>query len=144
MVDEHSEHQPSRDVLHPPRSAERYHTWAKEQAAAKADGDRFRLAVEAVDTGEMVGTVGFHEADPHAGRFMYGIAGADHQRKGHAAKAAVLLRFMFAERRYHKCEAQIYAYNAASLALHRRLSSVSRRAASATSRSLLASTAISS
>ncbi len=28
---------------------------------------------------------------------------------------------MFGERRYHKCEAGIYAYNEASLALHRRL-----------------------
>lgn len=33
----------------------------------------------------------------------------------------MLLRFMFAERRYHKCEARIFAHNEASLALHRRL-----------------------
>jgi RimJ/RimL family protein N-acetyltransferase len=33
----------------------------------------------------------------------------------------VLLRFMFAERRYHKCEARVFAHNEASLALHRRL-----------------------
>lgn len=30
----------------------------------------------------------------------------------------LLLRFMFGERRYHKCEARIRADNAASLALH--------------------------
>lgn len=46
----------------------------------------------------------------------------DHRRKGYAAEAVVLvLRFMFAERRYHKCLAAIFAHNEASLALFRRL-----------------------
>ncbi|MEW1550413.1 GNAT family N-acetyltransferase [Streptomyces tsukubensis] len=121
--DEHSGDQRSGDVLHPPRSAEGYRAWAREQAAAEAGGDCFRLAVEAVDGGELVGTVGSHEADARSGRFMYGIAiGSAHQRRGYAAEAAVLfLRYMFAERRFHKCEARVYAYNEASLALHRRL-----------------------
>ncbi|GAA2429184.1 GNAT family protein [Streptomyces macrosporus] len=111
------------DLLHPPRSAEGFRAWARERAAAKPEGDRFGLAIEAVDTGEMVGAVGSHHADPHAGRFEYGVTiGADHRRKGYAAEAVVmLLRFMFAERRYHKCEARIFAHNEASLALHRRL-----------------------
>jgi RimJ/RimL family protein N-acetyltransferase len=111
------------DVLHPPRSAEGYRAWAKEQAAAEADGDCFRLAVEAVDTGELVGAVGSHHADPRAGWFEYGVTiGADHRRKGYAAEAVVLLlRFMFAERRYHKCGARIFAHNEASLVFHRRL-----------------------
>jgi RimJ/RimL family protein N-acetyltransferase len=111
------------DVLHPPRSAEGYRAWAKELAAAKSDGDSFQLAIQAVDTGEIVGRVGSHHADPPAGRFEYGVTiGADHRRKGYAAEAVVLLlRFMFAERRYHKCESRIFAHNEASLALHRRL-----------------------
>lgn len=33
----------------------------------------------------------------------------------------MLLRFMFSERRFHKCGARIFAHNEASLALHRRL-----------------------
>lgn len=33
----------------------------------------------------------------------------------------MLLRFMFAERRYHKCQARLFAHNEASLAPHRRL-----------------------
>ena len=46
----------------------------------------------------------------------------EHRRKGYAAEAVVmLLRFMFAERRYHRCEARIFAHNQASLALHRGL-----------------------
>ncbi|MEU9625146.1 MULTISPECIES: GNAT family protein [unclassified Streptomyces] len=111
------------DLLQPPRSAESFRTWAKEQAVAKSDVDGFGLAIEAVDTGEIVGAVGSHHADPRAGWFEYGITmGAEHRRKGFAAEAVVmLLRFMFAERRYHKCQARIFAHNEASLALHRRL-----------------------
>jgi RimJ/RimL family protein N-acetyltransferase len=121
--DEHSEHQRSADMLHLPRSAEGYRAWAKEQATAKPDGDCFSLAIEALDTGEPVGALSTHHADPRTGRFKYGIGiGADHHRKGYASEAVVLLlRFMFGERRYHKCEAEVYAYNEASLALHRRL-----------------------
>ncbi|WP_328332599.1 MULTISPECIES: GNAT family N-acetyltransferase [unclassified Streptomyces] len=111
------------DLLQPPRSAEGFRAWAKEQAAASPDGDRFQLAVEAVETGEIVGAVGSHQADSSAGWFEYGVTiGADHRRKGYAAEAVVmLLRFMFAERRYHKCGARIFAHNEASLALQRRL-----------------------
>ncbi|GHE12844.1 GNAT family N-acetyltransferase [Streptomyces alanosinicus] len=111
------------DVLRPPRSAEGFRVWAKEQSAAPSDGDCFQLAIEVVDTGETVGAVASHQADPRAGWFEYGVTiGADHRRKGYAAEAVVtLLRFMFAERRYHKCEARIFAHNEASLALHRRL-----------------------
>jgi RimJ/RimL family protein N-acetyltransferase len=60
---------------------------------------------------------------PRAGWFEYGITiGTDHRRKGYAAEAVVmLLRFMFAERRYHKCQARIFAHNETSLALQRRL-----------------------
>ncbi|MCX4854382.1 GNAT family N-acetyltransferase [Streptomyces canus] len=111
------------DLLQPPRSAESFRTWAKEQAVAESDGDGFGLAIEAVDTGEIVGAIRSHHADPRAGWFEYGITmGAEHRRKGFAAEAVVmLLRFMFAERRYHKCQARIFAHNEASLALHRRL-----------------------
>ncbi|MFJ8922986.1 GNAT family N-acetyltransferase [Streptomyces sp. NPDC102415] len=112
------------DLLNPPRSAESFRAWAKEQATtAKPDSDRFGLAIEALDTGEMVGAVGSHQADPRAGCFEYGVTiGADHRRKGYAGEAVVmLLRFMFAERRYHKCEARIFAHNEASLRLHGQL-----------------------
>ncbi|RST01865.1 N-acetyltransferase [Streptomyces sp. WAC07149] len=111
------------DRVGPPRSAEGYRAWAAEQATAKTASDRFQLAVEAVDTGETVGAVGSHQADARAGWFEYGITiGAEHRRKGYATEAAVLmLRFMFHEHRYHKCQVRIFAHNEASLALHRRL-----------------------
>ena len=56
-------------------------------------------------------------------RYGYGIGvGAAHQRRGYASEAVLLLlRFMFGERRYYKCEVHIYVYNVASLALHRSL-----------------------
>lgn len=106
-----------------PRSAESYRAWAKEQAVARGDDDRFRLAVEATVTGELVGTVGSHRTGRRSGWFECDVMiGADHRRKGYAAEAvALLLRFMFAERRYHKCLAAIFAHNEASLALFRRL-----------------------
>ncbi|MFG3508722.1 GNAT family N-acetyltransferase [Streptomyces sp. NPDC047821] len=121
--DAHTGHQRSVDALHPPRSAEGYHAWTAGQAVAVPEGDDFRLAVEALDTGELVGSVATADSDPRAGRFRYGIGiGGAHQRRGYAADAVVvLLRFMFGERRYHKCEAGIHAYNEPSLALHRKL-----------------------
>ncbi|MFD7555610.1 GNAT family N-acetyltransferase [Streptomyces sp. NPDC059835] len=111
------------DLLNPPRSAEEFRAWAKEQAAAKSDGDCFGLAIEAVDTREIVGAVGSHHADPRAGWFEYGVTmEAGHRRKGYASEAVVmLLRFMFDERRFHKCGARIFADNEGSLAFQRRL-----------------------
>ncbi|MGW3205761.1 GNAT family N-acetyltransferase [Streptomyces sp. NPDC001135] len=105
-----------------PRSAESCRAWAKEQAVAKCDDDRFRLAVESTATGELVGTVGSHHTGPRSGWFEFDIAiAADHRRRGYATEALeLLLRFMFAERRYHKCLATIFAHNEASLALTRR------------------------
>jgi RimJ/RimL family protein N-acetyltransferase len=111
------------DLLHPPRSAESFRIWAKEQAVADSHGDCFRLAIEAMHTGELVGAVGSGRADACSGWFEYGVTlSADHRGKGYAAEAVVILmRFMFAERRYHKCQARIFAHNEASLAFHRRL-----------------------
>lgn len=106
-----------------PRSAESCRALAKEQAVAECDDDCFRLAVEATATGELVGTVGSHRTGPRSGWFELDVMiGADHRRRGYAAEAvALLLRFMFAERRYHKCLAAVLAPNEASLGLFRRL-----------------------
>jgi RimJ/RimL family protein N-acetyltransferase len=106
-----------------PRSAESYRTWATEQAVAPCEDDRFRLAVETRATGELVGTVGSDRTGPRSGWFEFDVTiGADHRRRGYATEAVVLLlRFMFAERRYHKCLAAVFDHNEASLALFRRL-----------------------
>ena len=119
----HSGHQRSNNALRPPAAAERYRTWAKEVAGAQSENDAFTLAVEALDSGALVGSIVTHHVHPVAGRFMYGLSiGDGHQRRGYATEAAILvLRFMFAERRFHKCEVEVFAYNEPSLALHRRL-----------------------
>ncbi|WP_190037075.1 GNAT family N-acetyltransferase [Streptomyces fructofermentans] len=111
------------DLLDVPRSAESFRAWATEHSAQGPGADSFRLVVEAVDTGEAVGAVSSQHADPRAGRFEHGVTiGAEHRRRGYAAEAVVLLlRFMFTERRFHKCQASVLAYNEGSLALHRRL-----------------------
>ncbi|MFE7467406.1 GNAT family N-acetyltransferase [Streptomyces sp. NPDC057499] len=107
----------------PPRSAEHHRARVKEQAAALSDGDCFQLAIEALETGKIVGSVGSFHADPRSGWFEYGVViDAGHRRSGYAAEAVrLLLRHMFEERRFHKCQARILAYNTASLALHQRL-----------------------
>ncbi|WP_228122974.1 GNAT family N-acetyltransferase [Saccharothrix syringae] len=109
------------DRVYPPRSAAGHREWALARATAATGGDEFTLAVEA--GGVVVGRVSTHNADQRAGRFGYGIGiGHEYQRRGYAAEAVgLLLDFMFAERRYHKCEAGVYAFNGPSLALHRKL-----------------------
>ncbi|MET9447231.1 GNAT family N-acetyltransferase [Streptomyces cinerochromogenes] len=106
-----------------PRSAESHRVRAKEQAVAECDDDRFRLAVETTAGRELVGSIGSHRTGRSSGWFEFDVMiGAEHRRRGYATEAlALLLRFMFAERRYHKCLGAVLAHNEASLALTRRL-----------------------
>ena len=71
----------------------------------------------------MVGGINVHEADQANGTFSYGVGvGPEHKGQGYAAEAVLLvLRFMFDERRFQKCEAKVYDYNSASIALHQKL-----------------------
>lgn len=111
------------DRTHPPRSAEGYRHWAAHRAVQTAPTDEFQLAIETLRDGVLVGSLSTAQADPHAGRFSYGVGiGQQYQRNGYANDAiGILLTFMFGERRYHKCEVGIYGFNEASLALHRKL-----------------------
>jgi RimJ/RimL family protein N-acetyltransferase len=121
--DDDTEVQRNADLVHLPRSAAGYQQWAEDQALHKPQNDQFQLAIEAVDTDTLVGSIAANGADHRAGRFSYGIAiGRNFHRRGYASEAVVLLlRYMFEERRYHKAEAGIYGYNEASVALHERL-----------------------
>ncbi len=100
-----------------------YRHWAAHRAVQTAPTDEFQLAIETLRDGVLVGSLSTAQADPHAGRFSYGVGiGQQYQRNGYANDAiGILLTFMFGERRYHKCEVGIYGFNEASLALHRKL-----------------------
>ncbi|WP_020670917.1 GNAT family N-acetyltransferase [Amycolatopsis nigrescens] len=121
--DEHTADMRNADRIHPPRSAAGYRDWAANQATADATGDEFRLAIETRVDQTLVGTLSANDTDQRAGRFSYGISiGHDYQRHGYATDAAILLMtYLFGERRYHKCEVSMYAFNEASIALHRKL-----------------------
>jgi RimJ/RimL family protein N-acetyltransferase len=110
-------------MLPTPRSAEGYRRWATELATKDPDFDEFRLVVEGRDQIMPAGMILTHHVDRLNGTFEYGVAiGSPYQRRGYAAEAiALVLRYMFQERRFHKCDIQVFASNAASVALHRRL-----------------------
>ncbi|WP_158887280.1 GNAT family N-acetyltransferase [Amycolatopsis anabasis] len=121
--DEHSADMRGADLLYPPRSAEGYRQWARTRATDEPGGDEFQLAIESLADRALVGSLSTTDTDRRAGRFGYGIAiGHDHQRRGYATDAIVLLlTYLFGERRYHKCEVGIYAFNEASIGLHEKL-----------------------
>lgn len=83
----------------------------------------FSLAIARRDDDLMVGGINVHEADQANGTFAYGVGvGPEHKGNGYAAEAVLLvMRFMFDERRFQKCEARVYDYNSASVSLHRNL-----------------------
>nr|WP_042196460.1 GNAT family N-acetyltransferase [Kibdelosporangium sp. MJ126-NF4] len=127
--DENSEDMRSADMTHPPRSAEGYRRWAEEQATRDPQDDEFMLAIEAHGTADdtldntLVGSISTNGTDRLAGRFSYGVSiGDEHKRRGYASEAVLLLMaFMFAERRYHKCEISVHAVNEPSVRMHEKL-----------------------
>lgn len=79
--------------------------------------------VEVLADRAFAGSVTVGETDSRAGRFRTGVEITRAQRRrGYAAEATELvLTYMFAEQRYHKCEVEIHAFNDASYALYRGL-----------------------
>lgn len=110
------------DRLHPPRSKAGYRQWA-EANAGKPDDDTFGIGIESLAEKQLVGGLTTDGVDKNAGVFSYGITiGAEFQGRGYASEAIILLlRYMFGERRFQKCDVGIYAYNTASLKLHTKL-----------------------
>jgi RimJ/RimL family protein N-acetyltransferase len=97
-----------------------------EEAAEKRPGPgtlEFDLAIARREDDLFVGGINVNEADQTNGTFTYGVGlHPEHKGNGYAAEAVVLvLRFMFDERRFQKCEARVYDYNTASISLHRKL-----------------------
>ena len=109
--------------INPPLSAARQRERAAQEALKIPENDRVMLAIESLAGGVLVGSVSTALMDHRAGRFMYGVAiGSEHKGRGYASDAVpLLLNFMFGERRFHKCEASVWAFNEPSLAFHRKL-----------------------
>lgn len=111
------------DVVEPPWSSESLRSWTAERAGHAPGGQAFRLVIETLADQVFAGAVTVGEADSRAGRFKTGIEVIrDHRGRGYATEASeLILTYMFAERRYNKCEVEVYAFNDASLALYRKL-----------------------
>lgn len=95
--------------------------WAEKEARHQ-DGDAFRFHIETL-IGEPVGTINTHACQPRSGTFMYGLGiKEEHRRKGYASEAIrLVLRYYFGERRYQKCNAEVFSFNEPSIRLHERL-----------------------
>ena len=111
------------DKINSPWSAARQREAAQKAALKPVEGDQFDLAIESLEDGALVGTVGTFLTDHRAGRFGYGIGiNPEHKGRGYGSDAVpLLLNFMFGERRFNKCEATVWAFNEPSLAFHRKL-----------------------
>ncbi|MFD7657851.1 GNAT family N-acetyltransferase [Actinosynnema sp. NPDC059797] len=97
-----------------------YRHWAAHRVRTPESGEDLQFAIEALDSGVLVGSVSAVQADATPDRFGYGIGiGPRHRRRGYATDAiTTLLALMFGQRGYRTCEVGIYGGNAASLALH--------------------------
>jgi len=105
-----------------PLSREALRKWTEELATAEAKNHEYRWVIE-TPAGELAGTLNTHTCDPRVGSFRYGVAiRREHWRKGYATEAIrLVLTYFFRELRYQKVTVELYEFNSASLALHRKL-----------------------
>lgn len=105
-----------------PSSQERDRRWAADMAVKEAKNDAYDFALENKQS-ELVGIINTHTCNPRSGTFSYGLAvQREHWRKGYASEAILLvLRYFFLELHYQKVNANVYAFNEASIRLHERL-----------------------
>lgn len=90
--------------------------------AKSHQGDDFPFEIETLD-GVLVGAIHTQHCNLRCGTFMYGIGlFPEHRGKGYAAEAILLtLRYYFYERRYQKCNVEVFSFNPPSQRLHERL-----------------------
>ena len=85
--------------------------------------DDIELAITTLDN-QLVGGIDVQSTNRRNGTFSIGIGLPERSAwgKGYAKEAILLvLRAMFHERRYQKCNIDVYAFNTRALALYRRL-----------------------
>jgi RimJ/RimL family protein N-acetyltransferase len=121
---EDSEAQRNGYEVHFPPSKERAKEMVRERSMADHDtAERINLAIEAIATDKLVGSISAHSLSRRHGTFEYGLGiFREHWRKGYGSEAIILfLRYFFVELRFHKANATVYAFNEPSIALHRSL-----------------------
>ena len=106
--------------IYPMRSADMVRQ-ALEHDLKHAPANVLSFAVEALTTGELVGTANIRDWQNRQGTFGFAIRIYQaHQRKGYAKEAArILLRYGFYELRCQKANSATIAFNEASIHLHR-------------------------
>lgn len=121
-IDKEVEFSRDTDEILFPDSAERLKKWVSDLAVSEPWKHQFRMMIETLE-GECVGTINSHTCNPRAGTFQYGISiRREHRHRGYATEAIqLLLNYFFGELRYQKVNVCIYAFNTASLELHRKL-----------------------
>jgi RimJ/RimL family protein N-acetyltransferase len=94
-----------------------------ESSTEPRSNDDASLAITTLDD-QVVGGIDVQSTDRRNGTFSIGIGLSDRSAwgKGYAKEAMLLvLRAMFHERRYQKCNISVYAFNARALGLYGRL-----------------------
>lgn len=106
-----------------PYSREKLATWVREQANKEMQNDAYRLVAVRKSDGEPVGVINTHSIDRRVGLFGYGIqVNRAHRRQGYGVDTVrALIDYFFNELRYQKCNVEVYSFNEASLAMHRKL-----------------------
>lgn len=114
----------SLEMVWPPTSLASQKEWVDE-ASRKPDRstDDLKFVIEALESGDIVGSIDTHHCDPRNGKLEYGLAVSERFRgKGYAAEAILLvLRFYFFERRYQKANPAVFDFNESSKRLHEKL-----------------------
>ncbi len=105
-----------------PASTAQIRAWIERKTSQK-EGDDRHMVIETL-SGKLVGGVNTQLCDPRNGVFSIGIGIGDREEwgKGYAREAMLLvLRFMFHEMRYQKCNIGVYDFNHRAVAFYRRL-----------------------
>jgi len=120
--DQDSEAARALDFVWFPGSRERHRKHAAELSVAEVKNDEMCWVIETLD-GQFAGAIDTHGCDRRVGFFQYGVAvRPEHTRRGYASEAIFLvLRHFFRELRYQKANVHVYAFNEASIELHRKL-----------------------
>lgn len=112
------------DMVWPPSSMARQREYVGRSATEGfRDGHDYVFQIEALDSGEHVGSIDTHHTNPRQGTFEYGLSVREQYRgRGYASEAILLvLRYYFFELRYQKAEPGVFAFNEASTRLHEKL-----------------------